>query len=224
MKTFKLGIYLTLLCCSFSLFAQEEIYGSRLVLPMFEQGTVIFKNGSRSSALLNYDMVMQEMLFLDADSTVLVIANPSEVLAVIIGGRRFVPTSSKSVFYEEIQAGAACFYVQQRAVILSEGKASGYGGYSQTASVTSYGVFQDQSMGQIAKLKSDEKFKLKKETLYYLQSGKNYKIFSSAKSLGKLFKGQESKIEAFAKEQSISFSNMDDIARIVEYGYSLMKK
>ena len=221
MKTIRLYFYLCLICCFNSTYAQEEVMGNGLIFPQFEKGTVVFKNGTNSNAMLNYDMTMQEMLFKDANNNVMAISNPSEILVVIIDGRRFLP-ASKSGFYEEIQAGTEYFYVQRRAYLLSEGKAAAYGGYSQTTSISSYGVYSSESTGQTIQLNPDEKFKLKTECLYYLQSGKNYKMFSSAKSLGKLFKGQGSKIEAFAKEQSINFSNIDDIARIVEYGYSLM--
>ena len=223
MKTIRLYFYLCLICCFNSTYAQEEVMGNGLIFPQFEKGTVSFKNGTISTAMLNYDMIMQEMLFIDADINVMAISEPSEVLVVIINGRRFLP-ASKSGFYEEIQAGTGHFFIQRKAYLLSEGKRSGYGGYSQTSSINTIDVLQNTGSGRTIRLNLDEKFKLKTEYFYYLQSGKNYKVFSSAKSLGKLFKGQGSKIEAFAKEQSINFSNIDDISRIVEYGYSLMSK
>ena len=105
--------------------------------------------------------------------------------------------------------------------MLSKRKEVAYGGYSQTSSITSYESFSNSTTGTVHKLNLDEKFRIKKENFYYLQSGKSYKRFNSAKSLGKLFKGKESKIEEFAKEHSINFNNIDDIARIVEFAYSL---
>ena len=202
------------------MFAQEEL-GNGMLFPKFENGTVVFKNGVRSLSSLNYSKIQQEMLFQDADSTIMAIANPNEVLVVIIGERRFFPISSRGIFYEEVPAGTGSFFVQWKATMLSEGKASGYGGYSSTSSITSYGTYYSGS-GNVVNLHPDEKFKLKNNYFYYLKSGKNYKRFSSAKTLGKLFKGQESKIEKFANEQSIDFSNIDDITRIVEYGFSLI--
>jgi len=210
-----------MLCCINSLYAQEEI-GNGMVFPQFQKGIVVFKNGTRSSASLDYDMMLQQMLFQDADSTILTLANPSEVLVVIIDERRFVPASSKGDFYEEIEAGKGSFFVQRKAMMLSEGKAAGYGGYSQTTSITSYGSYNNTG-GKVEKLKADEKFKLKIDAAYYLKSGDSYKKFFSASTLGKLFKGHEADIDTFAKEQSIDFSKADDIARIVEYGYGLTK-
>jgi len=221
MKAIKFCLCVLALCCFNSLFAQEEV-GNGLLLPQFENGFVIFKNGTRTAASLNYNMLQQEMIFLNADSTVLALANPSEVLVVIIGDRRFLPASSKGDFYEEIEAGKGSFFMQRTATMISAGKAAGYGGYSQTSSITSYDSFQSTG-GTYQKLKPDEKFRLKIEVIYYLKSGNSSKRFFSAKTLGKLFKGHEAEIEAFAKDKSIDFSKTDDIARIVEYGYGLTK-
>ena len=219
MKTVRWCFFLLALFCFNALFAQEEL-GSGLLLPRFEQGIVNFKNGTRSTALFNYNMITQQMVFLEADSTVMAIANPLNVLVVTIGDRKFVPISSQGDFYEEIPAGNGVFFVKRRAILLSQGKAAGYGGYSQTSSVTSYGSWND-NMGSYTKLKPDEKFRLKTECTYYLLSGKTYKRFFSSKTLGKLFKGHESEIEKFANEHAIDFSKVEDVVRIVEYGFGL---
>ena len=218
MKTIRLFLYLFILGSFNSLFAQEVV-GSGMIFPHFEKGVAIFKNQTRTSALFNYDMMQQQMLFLGADSVVMTLANPLEILVVIIGERRFLPISAQGVFYEEVQAGKGSLFVQWEASMLSAGKAAAYGGYSSTSSITSYGSWQ--SRGSNVKLNPDEKFRLSVKATYYLKSGNSYKKFFTAKSLGKLFKGHESEIEKYAKEQSIDFSKSDDVVRIVEYGYSL---
>jgi len=221
MKTIRLCIFIGVLVCFNSLYAQEEL-GNGMLFPQFEKGIVTFKNGTQSSALLNYNMMQQEMVFQNTDSTILAIANPSEVLVVVIGERRFLSGSSKGDFYEEIQAGKGSFFIQRKAEMISAGKAAGYGGYSQTSSITSYGSYHTND-GTYTQLKTDEKFKLKIDVGYYLRFDNSFKKFFSAKTLGKLFKDHEAEIEEFAKEQSTDFSKADDISRIVEYGYSLMK-
>ena len=219
MKTIQLFFCLFITGSFNSLFAQTEV-GNGMVFPQFEKGAVLFKNGTRSSASLNYDMVQQQMLFLGNDSMVMKITNFLDIAVVIIRERRFLPVSTQGVFYEEIPAGNNSFFVNRRATMLSEGKAVAYGGYSQTESNTSYSSLQSDRGGTV-KLNPNEKFKLDIKYIYYLKFANNYKSFVSAKTLGKLFKGHESEIEEYAKEQSIDFSKTDDVARIVEYGYSL---
>ena len=219
MKTIRLCFYLFVSVCSNSLFAQE-VFDNGMLFPRFENGIVVFKSGLRSPVSLNYNMILQQMLFLRADSTIMEIIKPLDILVVIIGERRFVPVSSKGVFYEEIQAGKGSFFVRRNAVLISEGKAAGYGGYSQTSSVSSLSSWIDDKGASIA-LAPDEKFRIDIQCIYYLKSGNKYKRFFSAKTLGKLFKTQASEIKKFANKQSINFSKMDDVARIVEYGYNL---
>jgi len=218
MNSFRLYFFLFVLFFFNSLFAQEEL-GNGLLFSKFEKGFVFLNNGKNYTAAFNYDMSRQKMLFQDVDSTTFVIGKPLEIFVVIIGNHRFFPVSSTGVFYEEILAGNGSFFVKRRACLVSEGKEAAYTGYSQTESASTYSSWQD--IGSPVILKQNEKFKLETECFYYLKSGNSYKRFYSAKTLGKLFKGHESEIQKFADEQSIDFKKIDDVARIVEYGYSL---
>ena len=220
MKAIRLCFYLFVFGSFHSLFAQEES-GTGMLFPRFEDGIVLLKNGEHYSASFNYDMVMQEMLFQDGDNPAMIIGNPLDVIAVTVEERRFVPASSQGLFYEVMQAGEELFFVQRKARLISKGKAAPFGGYSQTSSATS--IINWQSGGNTVTLKSDEKFKLEIQYIYYLKSGNRYKGFSSARTLGKLFKGHESEIKEFADKHSIDFEKTEDVARIVEYGYSLIK-
>jgi len=233
MKTKRLCICLFAVFLINSMVAQEEL-GDGLLFPQFENGFVVFKKGSRTPAQLNYNMLQQIMLFLDKENNVMELADIPNILVIIIGERRFFPVSSKGNFYEEVTAGEGSFFIQHRAVMLSQGKAAAYGGYSQTSSVTSIGSIQGGSfesqggtLGVMGvgrtDLKVDEKFKMRIECGFFMKSGNSYKRFNSAKSLGKFFKGQASKIEEYAKEQSIDFTKQEDIAKITEYAFSLMK-
>ncbi len=233
MKTIRLSICLCALLCANSLFAQLEEIGNGLLFPEFENGFVVFNNGTRTAAKLNYSMLQQRMWFVDKENTVMEFARMPSLLVVLIGERRFVPATSDGIFYEEIKAGSGSFYIQYKANVISQGKAAGYGGYSQTSAVTSVGsitggsfesaggTFGMQGIGRV-ELVANEIFKLKTDNIYYLKSGNKFKRFYSAKTLGKLFKGQGARIEAFAKENSINFSKAEDIAKIVEFSYSLV--
>ena len=223
MKTMRLCLCLCAVFCVNSLFAQEEL-GNGLLFPEFEKGIVTFKNGTRSTSLLNYNMQMQEMLFMDKENNIMALANLTDILVVSIGERRFFPSLSGGVFYEEIRTEHGSFFVQHRATILSQGKAAGYGGYSQTSATTSIGSYYGNDANKHVQLKPDEKFMQKRDDTFYLKAGNSYKKFTSAKTLGKLFRGQAPKIEQFAKDKSIDFSKTDDIAKIVDYGFSLTEK
>jgi len=205
--------------CWTSLYSQEEV-GNGLLFPQFENGIVVFKNGTRSAASLNYSMLQQKMLFSD-NGNVMEFADPTTILLITIGEQRFFPIGTNGVFYEEIIAGNAAFFIQHKANMISQGKEAGYGGYSQTSATTSFSSIEGAGGVGRVELVAKEKFKLKVDRIYYIRSGNNYKRFVNAKSLGKLFKGQSAKIESFAKEQSINFLKIDDVAKIIAYSFSL---
>ena len=217
MKAIRLIVCLCF-CCN-SLFAQEEVeYG--FIFPQFESGIVVFKNGMHTEAQLNYSMVKQTIMFIDNNKLILEFVEPLSIRVVIIGERRFFPVSSKGVFYEEINTGNGFYYVNYRALKESKGKESAYGGNSRLGATTALGNFSNDSSVRTM-LKSNEKFTLRIEHDYYLKSDNSFKKFYSAKSLGKLFKGKASRIEKYAKEQSIDFSKTEDIAEIIEHAYNI---
>ena len=220
MKTLRFCIFLFALFCSCSLLAQEE-YVDRLLFPQFEEGIVFFKNGARTRGRFNYSMLQQKMMFMDEGDNMKMFGKMPPIGAVYIGERIFFPISSKGVYYEQLYTENGTFFVQHKAEILRRGRAAPFGGYSQTSSVTSVGSIYT-SIGYVD-LEIDTKTDFKNSCLYYIKSGERYKQFNSARSLGKLFKGQTSKIEAFAKANATDFSNTEDVFKIVEFAFSQTK-
>jgi hypothetical protein len=222
MKTIKLCICLCTLLGFNSLFAQKQA-DYAFLFPQFEKGFVVFKNGTRTPALLNYSTFNQEMMFLDDENQMMEFANLPAIHSVIIGDRRFFPVSSKRSFCEEINTENGSFYIQYNAYMISKGKETAYGGYSQTTSASAVGSIEINQSRRVM-LESGEKFGMKRDEFYFIKTGNSFKRFYSAKTLGKLFKGYAPMIDAFAKEKSIDFTNYDDIVTIVDYAYSLMKE
>ncbi|MGE4514751.1 MAG: hypothetical protein AB7E26_13205, partial [Chryseobacterium sp.] len=59
--------------------------------PDFADGTVIMKNGTKNQALLNYNMVTEEMVFYQGEQ-ILALADPTLINldTVVIGDRKFI--------------------------------------------------------------------------------------------------------------------------------------
>jgi hypothetical protein len=222
MKKLRSILILSALYCSVAAIAQENL-NNGLLFGKFMSGTVIYKNMTQVSALLNYNSVEEEMLFKTPDNSIMALDNPSSVAAIVIGNRRFV-YAQKDAFYEEISAGKDnSFYILWKSKLISQGKGSAYGGRSGASAITNIGSHQGRG-ADYSRLNLDEKFETKTEQYFYLKINDKYKLFNSAKSLGKLFKGHEAEIEEFAKQQNTDFKKTSDIAEITEYCYSLSKE
>ena len=189
-----------------------------LLLPQFEKGIVVLKsNGARLSSLLNYDMIDGRMLYLEADSSLNEL-NAGAVALVTIGVHTFIP-SKNGAFYERIQTGDKEYYLNHKSKVISQGKASGYGGYSQTASIS--GLVVTNTSGNLYLLGSEEKFKGVDETSVFLKNGNKYEKITSLKILMKHFKQHQALIETYAKENRINFNKVQNVQSIVEYALSL---
>jgi hypothetical protein len=200
------------------MFAQEETEGNGMLFEEFENATVFLKNNSRVATKLNYDLVDERILYLGEGEQVMELVTDGVVL-VTVGERRFLP-AVKSAFYEELPGEKYSLYLRHQVKILSEGKATAYGGHSSTASVDNISTISGGGSGRVFHLKNNEKFKEKHEYNYYLKSGNKFERINTAKALGKLFKPRQKEIEAFAKENDIRFTKIEDIKKIVDYAYA----
>jgi hypothetical protein len=198
--------------------AQEETMGNGMLFEDFESGVVFLKNNSKVTTKLNYDLVDERILYLGEGEQVMELVTEGVVL-ITVGDRRFLP-AVKSAFYEELPCEKYSLYLRHQVKILSEGKATAYGGRSSTASIDNVSTIGGGTSGRVFHLKNDEKFKEKHEYNYYLKTGRKFERINSAKALGKLFKHHQKEIEAFAKDNNIHFSKIDDIKKIIDYAYS----
>ena len=65
--------------------------------PQFEQGIVFLKSGVNSAAKLNYHLIFEEILFIDANGDTVTIANPEEVKHIYIGKDQFYYAENRFV-------------------------------------------------------------------------------------------------------------------------------
>ena len=75
-------------CFSSSILQAQELSQTYLY-DEFKDGLVLFKDGRRSSAMLNYNTTVEEMLYKNGEQ-IWAIANPLEIAAIDIQGDMFV--------------------------------------------------------------------------------------------------------------------------------------
>lgn len=213
MKKRQTYLYLLLLLFPTVLFAQDTL-SNGYIFPEFSDGFVLGNDGSRIAAKLNYSCIDEKMLYMDNDK-IMEFGVPESVSIVTIGERCFV-NSGTGPFYEEIAAGESFLYVQRMAKVIQIGKDSGYGGFSGTTAITNVSRVGTTG-GSLSPLKSSEKIETKTDNSFYLKIKNKFKKINNLKMVQKLYKGQETKIEAFVNEQKIDFSKISDMTKLVEF-------
>lgn len=214
----KIYLLLVLFISVVSISAQNA--NSKMLFDDFTRGVVNQREGGLVEAMLNYDTDEGQMIFKNSEGTVLSLANPDNVIFIVIDKRVFVPVQN-GIFYEQINVGDNnSYFIQWKKKIVSEGKATAYGGHSSVAAVNDVSTIHGTG-GQVRNLTTSEKAEYKNEVNFYIKPKNSYKKFYSAASLAKNFKGHEAEIQNFAKQENIDFEKMEDISRMVAFCYSL---
>jgi hypothetical protein len=113
-------------------YAQTNSDGSapQFLFGEFSPAKVIMKNGTRSGALMNYNMVTEKMVYSKNDQLYDMI-NTELVDTIYLNNSTFVPVGR--IFHEVLAEGRLSFYVQHKANLMSAGAPAGYGGTSQVS-------------------------------------------------------------------------------------------
>ncbi len=186
------------------------------LFPEFTNGNVLYKAAAKGSGKMNYNMLLGEMQFLDVNDKVLALDNVSDVVLIVIDGRKFYPFE-KSEFTEELVVTPKVqLRVRRKGNVASHSKQGAYGTTSSTEAITSYSSIG--SGNRTYELTVADNVMVTVNNLYYLVSGQNkHVMIKNQKTFTKQFPGHKAQIEAFVKEHDLRFDNENDLKVLVEY-------
>ncbi|NDV69214.1 hypothetical protein [Dysgonomonas sp. 25] len=188
----------------------------------FLDGTATTKTGNTLQSKFNYNFETEKITFVGEDKIILALTNPERLSHIDINGRRFVQ-GEKEAFYEKIEITGGEYYIRWKSNNNLQGAHVGYGFYSPSTSTKNVTPILDSSHLPVAEAKEEHEHRIKEELqpMYYIKSNDKFVRITSPKALTKIYKSQKTEIEQFAKENKINFKQQGDIARMLEYVYSL---
>lgn len=199
----------------FSSFSQSRaVELSHYVFPDFINGSVLMKSGHRYQALLNYNALSEEMIFVDKGTKLAISREEKEkVDTVYIEGRIFFVLDGR--FLELIYRSEYELYAEHRCDVKYPGKPAGYGGTSETSSISTYsGVY---SGGVLYELKLPDDFRIKPYIIYWLKrDGKINKIIN-LKQLNRVFNDRKEKIKEYLGINKTDYNDMESMVRLIRY-------
>jgi len=185
------------------------------VFQKFTKGEVHFDNGRKNSSMLNYNMLLGEMQFVD-NETVLSLATLKDIQMIIINDRKFFPYNNSEFCEELYTTGDVRLCVKRNARPLEQSKPGAMGIETSTRSSTTFSSLDNDS-GVRSDLEVQRKILVSvKDTYYLMNKGKYYQI-KNQKSFTKLFPTQSSKIESYVIEHNTNFKNEDDLEALIAY-------
>lgn len=179
-------------------------------LDSFAAGTVLLKNGTSTPAVLNYNTLTGEMIFV-SNGKYLALAAPQDVDTVFIPPHKFVPVAAK--FCEWLGGTQPALFKEYTCTIKEPGTEAGFG-KTTTAAATSLKTLIRSGGAYDLNLPTD--FELVPATAYYLRSkGKFYKL-ANAKGAAKAIPAKKEAIEEWLKTHPAKFSSQEEAVRFVQ--------
>lgn len=190
-----------------------EFDASYYLLPQFTDGIIKMKDGNAAGGKLNYNTVVDEMQFISVKNEILSLADPSKVVQVVIGDRKFYYL--KNYFFELVAEGNILLYSRIHVKRFEE-KVGAYGGSSSTSSITSVSSYTTDN-GTLTKLSAGVKVSLQTEIIYYIALNGKYKLVLAKNDLFKLFPANKDLIKQEMEKQNIQFDSVDSFKKIIDW-------
>jgi hypothetical protein len=185
---------------------------SQYLFKDFSIGVVQFRNGTVTSALMNYNTLSGKMVF-EKSGKLLDLINTETIDTVFLQNTIFVP--HQDVFLEVVAGTPIPLYIQYKSELMSPGKAAGYGGTSQTTSSTSYStVFNDSKTYNI---NLPEGYRVDKSTVNWVLVNGRMQKFLNEKQFLRIFSNREPDLKRFITENRINFKNRADILKLLYF-------
>jgi len=185
----------------------------------FKPGTVFFKDRRESTAPMNYNLVLNEVQFIDAKGDTLSLADEQMIKLITIDKESFFYNKG---CYELLDSFDNITLARKEIIFkASVNKIGAYDQPVQGGSATSYTNFSSGSRD--VKLVMNEKITMKKEANYYFTNGNSHMIPASKKNLQKEFPKYSAAIEEYSKSNSTDFKNGTDLEKLFDYlkGYEI---
>jgi len=189
-----------------------------LLFPKFSWGIVKLKTGERNKAMLNYNTVTQELVFMQKKDF-LVLDNPQDIDSVFLWNKIFIPF--EKAFYELAVMAPVTLFIQHKSYVEQPGVPTGFGAKSQTAGPTSVARYYGARGPIDLKLPND--FKVIDDTEYWIKREGGFDNFDNKKQFLKIFPDKEWELSKFIKQRGIDFEKPEKVVELVVYCNELYK-
>jgi hypothetical protein len=189
-----------------------------LLFPKFSWGIVKLKSGDKNKAMLNYNTVTQELVFMQKKDF-LVLDNPQDIDSVFLWNKIFIPFDK--AFYELAVMAPVTLFIQHKSYVEQPGVPTGFGAKSQTAGPTSVARVYGARGPIDLKLPND--FKVIDDTEYWIKKEGSFDNFDTKKQFLKIFPDKKEELSKFIKERGIDFEKPEKVVELVVYCNELYK-
>jgi hypothetical protein len=181
----------------------------QFLFPAFTKGIVQMKDGRKLSAVLNYNMVDEEMVF-QQGKLYMVLDKPEEIDTIFLQNRRFIYV--EKVFYELAAKGDVTIFIQNKSKYTQVASNTAYGMKSPTNATIN--VTTVQVGNQTRQLEMPENVTVAPASVYWARINGKMNKFTNQNQFLKLFPGSEDKIKEFIKTNKIDIKSHEGLMNL----------
>lgn len=189
-----------------------------LLLPRFTKSVVKLKSGAVNTAILNYNTVEQEMVFMQGKQF-FILDNPLQIDSVFMANRTFIPMEKG--FYEVLLKGVITLFWQHKSYVEFEGYPTGYGAKSQ-AQAPNY-VRQIYGSNGAINLKVPQGYKVVEDPQYWVRYNMQMRPFDNKRNFLKIFPEKEKELNSFISDNKIDFKKSEKVKELILYCNKLLQ-
>ncbi|MGI8634053.1 MAG: hypothetical protein ACR2KZ_01485 [Segetibacter sp.] len=179
----------------------------------FKSGTVFMRDGSISTAKLNYNVLLNEMQFIGSKGDTMAIAYPETI--------KYISVDTLLYFYDKTylqvvsQVDSFKVAIKQSFTQAPYRTRGGYDAPTATSSITTYSSIT--SNGTRGNLQVKKDVKLEKETSYFISDKFNHFSKADKKAFLNIFPMKKVNIVDYMNKNNVNFSNKDDIEKLLKF-------
>ena len=180
--------------------------------PQFITGNVFFSDGTKTSSIMNYNSLADQLLFIDRKGDTLALTDEKTV--------KFININKDTFYYDD---GYIRLVASNSVVKLAEKhiweladirKIGSHDRPSTTFDVTSYRTLTDK-FGKTHDLLLNEDLLLRKKTSYYFGDKYNHFTLAGKKNLMELFPKEQNILANYLKKNKVNFGKKDDLEKLL---------
>jgi hypothetical protein len=191
---------------------KANVVSPHYLLPEFTKGTVFLKEGKPKELKMNYNIITEEMIF-EYPGKFLALTNIETIDTVSILNRKFIP--SGKIFLELLVKSRVPLFAKYTCTVTPPGKPSGYGGTSQTSSITV--IDQIFSKGRAYEMELPADYTVVPNTDYLLLKDGNFIRIYNIKQVIKAFPEKGSQIKEYNKKSKTDFKKQDEVISLISF-------
>jgi hypothetical protein len=191
-----------------------EFFGeSRWLFPAFETGTV-FLQQSRAQATLNYDLLMEQVFFIDAKKDTLALQNINDVVIIQVG-KRYFKYYNKAFVEVMHRRGLNELWMRRQIKKTDTQKTGAYGLPSATSAATNINAID--AGNRFREINVTEWVKYARRVTFYLTDEAGKTRVANKSGFTKAFPKKKKQIETYLKTQPVNFESLTDLKRLFDF-------